>query len=280
MYANFHVEGTVATTTTTNDNPSESSDTYNFFLPQHYALPYLLADDDVEAEKNDDASATTTTVWIFHHRATAEVWATSVLHWYSITRRILNSFQIPYYYSEMEDSDTTVTTNDPDLPVQENEEETPDGRTGRRSLKKKRKKKKPKKTEEVLTMELLQHALDTTSVERIHNQTDHQRRFVELVAIHNFHQARLQQFVHDYNDQEKKKNTQLFLYDIDIDNAPDTPLQLARALGYVPSPEDDVDSETVAAIQHCWQHTYDTHQHDLDDDYLDFNLTTTFRASV
>lgn len=61
------------------------------------------------------ATATTTTVWILNHRSSSEIWAINVLHWYSITNRILNSFQIPYYYYNSNDNnhnnhDATTTT--------------------------------------------------------------------------------------------------------------------------------------------------------------------------
>lgn len=62
----------------------ESQDPYQWFLPQHFALPLL---------HRDMPGA----VWILNRRANAEAWATSVLHWYSVSNRILNSFGVPYH---------------------------------------------------------------------------------------------------------------------------------------------------------------------------------------
>jgi Sulfotransferase domain len=62
----------------------EISDPFAWFLPQHYALPLL----------HDAYPAST---WILNSRETPERWADSVLHWYSVTNRILNSFGHTYH---------------------------------------------------------------------------------------------------------------------------------------------------------------------------------------
>lgn len=62
----------------------ESSDPYEWFLPQHFALPLL---------HKDYPSA----VWILNRRENALVWADSVLHWYSKSVRIMNSFGMSYH---------------------------------------------------------------------------------------------------------------------------------------------------------------------------------------
>ena len=232
-----------STTTTT--------ETYTFFLPQHYTLPYLVSAPN-EEDENDDTD-TSTTVWILNHRATAEQWATQVLHWYSITNRILNSFQIPYYYYHNDDDNVAKV--------------------------------------DTMTVEMLQQELDTTSFERLHNQTDHQRRLVELMAIHEYHIQTIQQFVLDYNQKnietKKQKKHRIQLYDINIDDLEETPLTLARALGYLPdtvaeehgNPNDDTTTMTTVS-QQCWQRLAATEIPNMDQDHQDFHLTTTFRASV
>jgi Sulfotransferase domain len=62
----------------------ETSDPFAWFLPQHYALPLL-----------HDAYPGST--WILNSRETPERWADSVLHWYSVTNRLLNSFGHTYH---------------------------------------------------------------------------------------------------------------------------------------------------------------------------------------
>ena len=248
VYTNFHVEATTMTQPPPDSSTTTTTETYTFFLPQHYTLPYLVSAPS-EEDENDDTD-TSTTVWILNHRATAEQWATQVLHWYSITNRILNSFQIPYYYYHNDDDNVAKV--------------------------------------DTMTVEMLQQELDTTSFERLHNQTDHQRRLVELMAIHEYHIQTIQQFVLDYNQNNiETKKHRIQLYDINIDDLEETPLTLARALGYLPDTvaeehgnrNDDTTTMTTVS-QQCWQRLAATEIPNMDLDHRDFHLTTTFRASV
>ena len=255
VYTNFHVEAT--SRSIHNNDDEEEEQEYNFFLPQHYTLPYLIHADPVlrkirESSEQDETTTTsssspTPTVWILNHRSSSELWATHVSHWYSITQRILNSFQIPYYYY------STTSEND------NNDKE--------------------------MTLDDLQHELDTTSFERLHNYTDHQRRIIELMAIYDYHIHKIEQFVHDYSNNDNNNNTApIELYDIDIDDVEQTPMRLAQALGYVVKEDDNNDVDTTIiikqVIQQCYTSTYETYVSQFDDDYTDFQLTTTFRASA
>jgi hypothetical protein len=252
-----HDDDSNATTTTTT-SWMEHCGNYNVYTNFHveattgdgdytFFLPQHFAlahlvGDESRPDDERNTNSTTTTTWIYHHRATAAQWATHVAHWYSITHRLLHAFGVPYYY------------------YYENHE-----------------------PEEVAwTLDDLQHELDTTSMERLHNQTDQQRRYIELVAIHDHFQNTIQQFVHDYNnhrhdddeDDPPRHHHQIQLYDINIDDDNDdddstnTPGTLARALGY-----DDIN---MAAARSCWSTTDAPN----DTDYQDFQLTTTFRASA
>jgi hypothetical protein len=62
----------------------ETSAPFAWFLPQHYALPLLH-------------ESYPTSVWILNSRESPERWADSVLHWYSVTSRILHSFGESYH---------------------------------------------------------------------------------------------------------------------------------------------------------------------------------------
>jgi hypothetical protein len=63
----------------------ETGDPFSWFLPQHFTLPLLH-------EAHPDST------WIINRRGSSKQWATNVLHWYSVTNRLLNSFGIDYYY--------------------------------------------------------------------------------------------------------------------------------------------------------------------------------------
>jgi hypothetical protein len=269
VYSNFHVE---------------SVDPYTFFLPQHYTLPYLLSSTSSTSSSSSSSSTATATtattantIWILNQRSSSAIWATNILHWFSITNRILNSFQIPYYYHDTENDDKD-----------DDDESTSTATTPTVHLSTKQ------------TVHTLMEELDT-SFERLHNQTDHQRRFVEVQAIYEYHARKIQQFVHEYNaaqsidnDNNNNRNKQAIqLYEVNVDDSTTAPFQLARALGFVSSsPEVDGNKSndpTTATtmtdnsilqqlqrqiIQDCW--TYQS----SDEDYRDFNLSTTFRASV
>ena len=64
----------------------ETSEPYSWFLPQHFTLPIL-----------HDAYPTST--FILPYRRDASTWAKSVLHWYSLTRRLFVAFDLEYYPS-------------------------------------------------------------------------------------------------------------------------------------------------------------------------------------
>jgi hypothetical protein len=63
----------------------ETGDPFSWFLPQHFTLPLLH-------EAYPDST------WILNRRGSSKQWATNVLHWYSVTNRLLNSFGIDYYF--------------------------------------------------------------------------------------------------------------------------------------------------------------------------------------
>jgi hypothetical protein len=76
----------------------ETGDPFSWFLPQHFALPLLH-------------EAYPESTWILNLRGSSKQWATNVLHWYSVTNRLFQSFGIDYYYdaavtAEQEPADT------------------------------------------------------------------------------------------------------------------------------------------------------------------------------
>ena len=68
----------------------ESSDPFEWFLPQHFALPLLHKDQE-------------NAIWILNRRDSPQVWAD--LHWYTVSLRIMNSFGMEYHrYSQKDGS--------------------------------------------------------------------------------------------------------------------------------------------------------------------------------
>ena len=211
---------------------------YTFFLPQHFALAHLVGDESHpdDVDEMNTNSTTTTTTTWIYHHRA------TAAQW---------ATHVAHWYSI-----THRLLHAFGVPYYYYENHEPD--------------------EVARTLDDFQHELDTTSMERLHNQTDQQRRTIELVAIHDHFQNTIQQFVHDYNshrhddeDDPPRNHHQIQLFDINIDNDDDdddTPGTLARALGYT----------NMAAARSCWSTTDAPNE----TDYQDFQLATTFRASV
>ena len=62
----------------------ETGDPYSWFLPQHFTLPLL---------HQDYPNA----IFILNRRRTPQQWAINVLHWYSVSNRIMNAFGLQYF---------------------------------------------------------------------------------------------------------------------------------------------------------------------------------------
>jgi hypothetical protein len=62
----------------------ETSEPYSWFLPQHFTLPILH-------------EAYPSATFLLPYRQDASTWAKSVLHWYSMTRRIFHAFDLDFY---------------------------------------------------------------------------------------------------------------------------------------------------------------------------------------
>jgi|UniRef100_A0A8J9S8N4 hypothetical protein len=123
----------------------ESGQPFSWFLPQHFALP-LLHESFPEA------------VWILNRRADARVWARGVLHWYSVSRRVMNAFGLQYHHP------TLIAAKIYDAPV--------------RPL-----------TEDGLIADI------SLSLARAENVTEHKRRLDELTSVYEAHLHRVRAFV-------------------------------------------------------------------------------------
>lgn len=115
----------------------ETGDPFSWFLPQHFALPLLH-------EAYPDST------WILNRRGSSKQWATNVLHWYSVTNRLFQSFGIDYYYDAAEQK-PPGTANHPPL------------------------------TQGALVKEIQR------SFARMHNETDHARRLQSLQDVYEQH---------------------------------------------------------------------------------------------
>ena len=122
----------------------ETDTPFGYFLPQHFALPLLH-----EADPN--------AVWILNSRRDAETWAVNILHWFSRTTRMLNSFGVPYY--------SDILLDDVKDTLQQ------------------------EVTEETLYSEL------DRAFARANNATEHERRKQALMDIYKSHTERVRQFV-------------------------------------------------------------------------------------
>lgn len=72
----------------------ETDEAYSWFLPQHFALPLLLPSYKSQSPKP---------IWILTQRVSATVWAQSIMHWYSRTRRLFRAFNLPYHHPHLND---------------------------------------------------------------------------------------------------------------------------------------------------------------------------------
>lgn len=123
----------------------ESHEPFEWFLPQHYALPLLHRD-------YPDA------VWILNTRSSSNQWATSVLHWYSIANRLLNSFGLLYHKDIPE---TTIAPLEP------------------------------------LSNQKLYVALEE-AVERANDAKEHERRLRELMEVYERHSQQVREFAQSH----------------------------------------------------------------------------------
>ena len=154
---------------------------YSWFLPQHFALPLLHE---------------STGTWIVNTVSNADTWATHILHWYSLTRRLFHAFDVPYYHGDNDDDDRIADSSA--------------GGGGARTT--------PTTTRGVtISVE--------ASLARARNTTEHERRHAALVALYQRHTDRVVAFAQEYRHP-------YILLTVDDANDDDSVVQqLAGALG-------------------------------------------------
>lgn len=81
----------------------ESEEPFSWFLPQHFALPLL--------EKHSG-------LWILNTREKSSDWATHILHWHSITKRLFRAFDLSYYSDSSLQTAKTVVAPTKELSVE------------------------------------------------------------------------------------------------------------------------------------------------------------------
>lgn len=114
-----------------------------WFLPQHFMLGNI---------HNEYPNAT----WILNRRQTSELWAQSIYHWNSMTRRFLTTYQVPLYPTTTISSPTMMNPPDPSAKVT------------------------PQQVEEDIVRSLDQH---------VYNRTEQLRKFYLLKQIYDNHTA-------------------------------------------------------------------------------------------
>ena len=132
----------------------ETTVPYGWFLPQHFALGFL-----VQAYPN--------ATWILNTRSTPTIWADSILHWYSMTRRIFHAFHVPYYPQQQQQSSSSSSSS---------------------SITTTRK----------VTVDELDHDMQHSLEQRIFNTTERKRHGDLLEQIYRKHIHRIQTFVQSF----------------------------------------------------------------------------------
>ena len=151
---------------------------YSWFLPQHFALPLLHE---------------STGTWIVNTVSNADTWATHILHWYSLTRRLFHAFDVPYYHGDDDDDDRIADSS----------------AGGARTT--------PTTTRGVIISV-------EASLARARNTTEHERRHAALVALYQRHTDRVVAFAQEYRHP-------YILLTVDDANDDSVVQQLAGALG-------------------------------------------------
>lgn len=244
----------------------ETSEPFSWFLPQHSALPLLL-----QKKSSLSFSSSTTTnhthptttanepedrvVWILNERQTPTQWATNVLHWHSVTQRLLKSLRIPYRTEEDDNDDNEKkkkTNNNTDAMI-----------SSFASL-------EESATQKILVASSLNnnggwYADLERSYHRAQSGTAHARRHAALVQTYTNHSIAIRDFVqrlqqHQLQQQQSQSSSiryeipRLVHLSVDDENAGHV---LAMAMGLDPE-----------RAKTCW--TFDAEK--LDNDWMDFTL--------
>jgi hypothetical protein len=233
----------------------ETAEPFSWFLPQHFALPLLLSQTQQShnEQHNNNNVDMSNVIWILNQRGSADQWATNVLHWYSVTRRLLHTFNVTYHDDEQQDYDDNYDDSPPDDDWNE--------------------------TNAALAMAAAAAARGSIAMDentnrhwytalehsyrRAYNRTAHERRYAALVDIYRRHAAKVTDFVeslssyHADNDAYPDNNNNVpRLVHVSVDDQ-QTGQHLAEMLGL-----------PTAAAEACWSFDADA----LDNDWLDFTL--------
>ena len=104
-------------------------------------------------------------IWILNKRPSPQVWADSVLHWYSVTRRLFHSFGLNYY--------STTNGLDPAVVI-------------------------PRVSRQKMTEASLQADM-TRGLERSRSRVEHERRRRLLMEVYTNHTRKVQSFCQQYD---------------------------------------------------------------------------------
>jgi hypothetical protein len=219
-----------------------------WFLPQHFAIGLLQ-------ESYPNAT------WILNKRSSSKIWAQSILHWHSKTRRIFASYQLPLhpYYPVMSSSSSPlIATSDHQYRV-------------------------------VSQKEIL-HDMDRVLLENIYNETEYIRKVTLLQQLYEDHTKMIrtwaqqfplqQQEQYDHQRRRPLRPQERKLWEINVDDNPGSILKiLEKVIPYTtgssavlqPPQKDEGskndNSNTKSSFLSCdWTYTAP------DKDWEDFNL--------
>jgi hypothetical protein len=234
----------------------ETAEPFSWFLPQHFALPLLLS----QTQKTNNMD---NVIWILNQRGSADQWATNVLHWYSVTRRLLHSFNVTYHDDEQQDYDNYYDDSPPDDDWNETNAVLAMAAAARRGG--------------IAIDKTNRHWYTTLehSYRRAYNRTAHERRYAALVDIYRRHATKVTDFVESLSSSSSSSSSSYHADDAYLPDNNNNVHNNVPRLVHVSVDDQQTGqhlAETLglptAAAEACWSFDADA----LDNDWLDFTL--------
>ncbi|KAL7559032.1 hypothetical protein ACA910_016375 [Epithemia clementina (nom. ined.)] len=219
----------------------ETSDPFSWFLPQHFALPLLY-----NPNNHNHKISNVRHVWILPYRSSPNAWATSVLHWHSVTKRLFRAFSI-HFSSSSEEEQSTIELLEP------------------------------------ISKSALFQALHK-GILRSESEAEWDRRYQLLQTnVYQAHLDRVRSFVKEQNkkqldiarnnkNKQQQQQEQIYLIEVNVDDTnagSHLTNALSKALGSATS--GTADDEAVFSLQSsCWKLNV---QEELDEDWKNFSFS-------
>lgn len=175
-----------------------------WFLPQHFAIGLLQ-----EAYPN--------ATWILNRRSSPEVWAESIVHWHSKTRRLFASYHLPMYPH----------------PVMS-----------------------PPATDHRVSHKEILHDMNRVLLENIYNETDYIRKATLLQKLYRNHTQTIRAWAKQFplkQQPQHRRRPQRKLWEINVDDDPATVLRtLDTAFPFGSEPREGDDNRNTNSLSCGW----------------------------